>query len=76
MTMIAAEAKKKIEETLQNMGCTDISFPDMKDDLIVAVFNCKEITSFVADITGWFYSGIHLDPTHGHQYKIDFKKNV
>jgi len=50
--------------------------PDIKDDLIVAVFNCKEITSFVTEIFGWTHSGIHLDPTGGHQYKIDFRKVV
>ena len=63
-----------IREALEKMGCTDISFPDQKKDLIVATFNCKEITSFVAEIPGWTYSGIHLDPTGVHQYKIDFKK--
>lgn len=70
------EVIKKIEEVLKKMGCVDIEFPDNKDDLIVTVFNCKEITSFIADIPGWTYSGIHLDPTKGHQYKIDFKKLV
>ena len=64
----------KIEEILKKMGCTDIYFPDPKENLIVATFNCKEVTSFIADIPGWTYSGIHLDPTHLHQYKIDFKR--
>ena len=65
---------RKIEEVLKKMGCTEISFPDPKDDLIVAIFNSKEVTSFVADIPGWTYSGTHLDPTQSRQYKIDFKK--
>lgn len=69
------EAIKKIEEALRKMNCTDIEFPDPKDDLVVAVFNCKEVTSFVDEVPGWTYSGIHLDPTGKHQYKIDFKKN-
>ena len=68
------ETKKVIETSLKNMGCTDITFPDLKEDLIVATFNCKEITSFVTDIIGWTYSGIHLDPIGERQYKIDFKK--
>ena len=70
------EVKKVIENSLKNMGCTNIDFPDIKDNLIVAVFNCKEVTSFVTEIPGWVHSGIQLDPTHGHQYKIDFKKNI
>jgi hypothetical protein len=68
------EAKKLINEFLTAMGGTDIYFPDDKEDLIVTVFNCKQITSFVNQIPGWTYSGIHLDPTGKHQYKIDFKK--
>lgn len=69
------EALVKIEEVLKRMNCMNITFSDPKDDLIVAVFNCKEITSFVEDIPGWTYSGIHLDPTGQHQYKIDFKRS-
>jgi len=66
----------KIKEALEKMGCIDISFLDSKEDLIVATFDCKEVTSFVAEIPGWIYSGIHLDPSKEHQYKIDFKKSV
>lgn len=69
------EAIKKIEEVLKKMNCADIEFPDPKDNLLVVVFNCKEVTSFVEDVPGWTYSGIHLDPTGVHNYKIDFKKN-
>ena len=68
------EVLLKIEETLKKMNCTDISFPDSEDDSIVAVFNSKQVTSFVEGIPGWTYSGIHLDPTKEHQFKIDFKK--
>jgi hypothetical protein len=74
--MIKEEIIKKIEEALKKMGCSDILFPDPKEDLIVATFNCKEVTSFVADVPGWTYSGIQLDPTHTRQYKIDFIKLV
>lgn len=73
--MQTEEIKKIIEDTLKGMGCTDISFLNIKDDLIVVVFNCKEITSFVKKIPNWTYSGIYLDPTEKKQYKIDFKKN-
>ena len=72
--MNTEETKKIIEASLKGMGCTDITFPDPKDKLIVVTFNCKEITSFVTHIPGWTYSGIHLDPTGGRQYRIDFKK--
>jgi hypothetical protein len=67
---------KKIKEILEKMGCTEVNFPDPKDDLIVVTFNCKNLTSFVADIPGWIYSGTQLDPSLSRQYKIDFKKNV
>jgi hypothetical protein len=69
------EIKKIIEESLKKMDCSDINFIDEKDNLIVVIFNCKEITSFITDLPGWTYSGIHLDPTKERQYKIDFKKN-
>ncbi len=72
--MNTEEIKKIIDDSLNNMGCTDVAFPDSKDDLLIAVFNCKKITSFVTDVPGWLHSGIHLDPTGVHQYKIDFKK--
>lgn len=69
------EAINVIMEVLKQMGAVDIAFPDTKKNtLIIAVFNCKEVTSFVADVPGWAYSGIQLDPTGGHQYKIDFTK--
>lgn len=68
------EVLKKIEEVLKDMNCTEISFPDPKENLIVVLFNCKELTSFKTDIPGWIYSGIHLDPTNSHQYKMDFKR--
>lgn len=64
----------KVKEALEKMGCTEISFPDPKEDLVIATFNCKEVTSFVTEIPGWTYSGIHLDPTKERQYKIDFAK--
>lgn len=69
----AQELKKEVEKILTDMGCSDILFPDPKDDLIVTIFNCKELTSFQADLPGWTYSGIHLDPSGVRGYKIDFK---
>lgn len=68
------ELKKEVEKVLANMSCTDILFPDPKDNLLVVIFNCKELISFKADLPGWIYSGIHLDPTKTRVYKIDFQK--
>ncbi len=67
--------KKKVREILIQMECTGIAFSELKENLIAVTFNCKNLTSFKADLLGWTYSGIHLDPTHKHQYKIDFLKN-
>jgi len=72
--MATEEIRSKIEDALKNMGCLEIEFPEVSDSQIAVVFNCKEITSFVTDIPGWTYSGIYLDPTKQHQYKIDFRK--
>lgn len=69
------EAKIIINKVLIQMGATDIAFQDTKNsNLIAVVFNCKEVTSFVTDIPGWTYSGIRLDPSGSHQYRIDFAK--
>jgi hypothetical protein len=67
------EAKTKIEEGLKQMSCTDIIFADSEENLIVVTFNCRELTSFVTIIRGWFSSGVHLDPSKNRQYKLDFK---
>ena len=73
-TLNQEELKVEITKALQNMGCSDISFLDSKDDLIVVVFNCKELTSFKMESPGWKYSGIQLDSTQTRQYKIDFTR--
>ena len=72
--MKTEEVKKIIEENLKKMGSEDITFLETKDNSLIVAFNCKEITSFVANIEGWTYTGIQLDSTTRHQYKIDFKK--
>ncbi len=71
-TLNQQELKTKITKALESMGCSDISFLDSIDDLIVVVFNCKELTSFKMELPDWKYSGIQLDSTHTRQYKIDF----
>ncbi len=67
------QAQGKIKEVLEKMGCTDIIFKDTGADFYVA-FNSKEVTSFVANVDGWRYSGVQLDGSDERQYKIDFKK--
>lgn len=68
------KAKEIIEEVLKKMGCEDVVFKKSEDNSIYVVFNYKEITSFVTNISGWTSSGIQLDPTKEHQYKIEFNK--
>ncbi len=68
------ELKVEITKALENMGCSDVSFLDSRDELIIVVFNCKELTSFKMELPGWKYSGIQLDSTQTRQYKIDFIK--
>lgn len=73
--MEAAEAKKIIKETITGMGGENTAFQETEDKrTMVVLFDSKEITSFVAIIPGWEYSGIQLDPTGKHQYKIEFNK--
>jgi hypothetical protein len=68
------ELKKTIENALKNMGCEDITFNVAQENYMQVIFNCKEITSFVTKIPGWSDSGIQLNTTNGHQYKIEFHK--
>ena len=70
------EALKKIEEALEKMGCTDLSTleENSSENYFTVIFNCKLLTSFVAELPGWVYSGIQIDPLRKRQYKIDFRK--
>jgi len=68
------EAKRVVEDALAKMGCTNVTFLEPGSDELVAVFNCKEITSFVAEVPGWDYSGIQLDQSGEGHYNIMFKK--
>jgi len=70
------EVKLEIERKLTDMGCENVTFNGNDDNLLIALFDCKEVTSFKADLPGWIYSGIQLDPTRARQYKIDFTKKV
>ncbi|MBU1102815.1 hypothetical protein KJ853_04165 [Patescibacteria group bacterium] len=68
------QVQKKIKEVLEKMGCTDVIFKDAESDSFFVAFNSKEVTSFIADVGNWKYSGIQLDVSRERQYKIDFKK--
>lgn len=61
-----------IETALKSMGCENIAFIKQEEKSITVAFDCKEITSFVTQVPGWKDSGIQLDRTGSHQYKIDF----
>jgi len=65
---------QQINDTLTKIGCTDVKFDDSKENLVLALFNCKEVISFNANLPGWQYTGIQLDPTHEREYKIEFSK--
>lgn len=66
--------QEKIKEILEKMGSTDVSFTDIGPDSFFVAFNSKEVTSFVADIDGWKYSGVQLNASGERPYKIDFQK--
>lgn len=69
------ELKKKVEETLKNIGCKDIIFSDGGESVMEVLFNCEEVISFKTPILGWTYSGIQLDESKRRQYKINFRKS-
>ena len=73
MFMDKEQLQEKIKDVLEKMGCTDVIFKDVGLDFYAA-FNSKEVTSFVASVDGWKYSGIQLDSSGERQYRIDFKK--
>lgn len=68
------ELKVKIQEILTGMGYTNITFSNGEENLLVAAFDSKELTSFNADLPGWIYSGIQLNVDSVGQYKIEFRK--
>lgn len=68
------ELKIKVKEILESMGYTDIEFSNGEESLLVVSFNAKELTSFIAELPGWNYTGIQLDTTRKHQYKIELRK--
>jgi len=74
--LTAKEVRDIVRQTLIEKACTDISFAEPlkgeEENVVVATFNCKDLTSFHQPIAGWTYTGIHLDPTGERQYKIDF----
>lgn len=72
--MAKEEVKNEIEKALEKMGCTDILFLELTDETVVVVFNCKDLTSFIAELPGWIHAGIELDQTKNRQYKIKFSK--
>lgn len=72
--MSLEEAKGEILKALQRMGCLKIFFQEQRPNSVVVTFDCKDLTSFKAEVPGWHYSGIELDETQERQYKIVFKR--
>jgi hypothetical protein len=77
--LTAEELRSDIKKVLEEKGCTKISFPDKKDDLVVVVFDSQNFfdDKIIPNFLGWSRSGIlvNKDSTLNHQYKIDYKKN-
>jgi hypothetical protein len=66
--------KAQIQDILTGMGYTEITFSNGEENLLVASFSARELTSFNTQLEGWTYSGIQLDPVGGGRYKIEFRK--
>lgn len=62
----------EILKYLEKMGCTNITFSNAPSNQVTVSFDCKDLTSFTADLPGWKYTGIELDPTGARQYKMEF----
>lgn len=68
------DLKSQIQGILTNMGYTSITFSNGPENIVVASFDAKELTSFKTELAGWTYSGIQLDMTGSRQYRIEFRK--
>jgi len=66
--------KKQVKQILEELGATEIQFPDTGPDKVIVNFNWKNVISFKASLSGWTYTGIQLDPTNGRKYKIEFSR--
>ena len=77
--LTSEELRQEIEKVLGEKGCTKISFPDKKDDLVVVVFDSQNFFNdeSVPNFFGWNRSGVivNKDSTLNHQYKIDYKRS-
>lgn len=68
------DLKIKVSEILKNMGYENIAFSNGEENILIVTFNSKELTSFIADLPDWSYSGIQLNTSGSSQYKIEFRK--
>jgi len=71
---MSEQIKNIILERLKEMGCKDIVLEETNQELIVARFNCEELTSFNERLDGWTQLGIELNDKEGHDYRIIFIK--
>jgi fructose-1-phosphate kinase PfkB-like protein len=72
--MNSQDIKSIISKALDRMNCENVSFGQVGDSSVTVLFDCKEITSFVATVPGWTYTGIQLNESKSPQYKIVFSK--
>ena len=74
----ADELRSSLEKFLSEKGCSSIFFPDRKDDLVVAIFDCKNIfeDKDVENFSGWTRSGVvvNKDSSLNHQYQLHYRK--
>jgi len=67
--------KEIVGEILEKMNCKNIFYIDNGEDSLSVLFDSSEVISFKAETPGWQYSGIQLDETKQHEFKIKFEKN-
>lgn len=65
-----------IEQRLREMGAYDIVLKEEGDVIVVARFNCNELTSFNRNIEGWIQLGIELNHEGPQRYRILFLRQL
>ncbi len=72
--MTKEQLKEKVREILEKTGCMNLIFLENGEDSLSVLFDSKDVISFKGEMPGWEYSGIQVDETGKHEFKITFKK--